>query len=848
MRWIRLGIRELARNRGFAFFFVVNLAVGLCGFIAVRSFSHSLNRHLSDNLREILTADLVIVSRTPLTPGEDALASRLAGPDAQKARLVMFYTMVRSGPKSRLMRVMAMDAAYPLYGGFSLEHETDPGRIQDEPGVLMTRDAAFALGVDAPSDGHPVLGLGQKRFYVADFIRDDPDKALTGLDLAPKVYMGISHLAETGLIRFGSRIRYFSYFRLTPGTDVPGLVTELKQGFAGLSPGHQRANIYDSRDVSRSLARITGHFTGYMALVSLVALFMAGIAAAYLFRAFLGGKLSELAILMSLGARRRHLLLYLFAQLMLLGLAASALAIACAAGLLPSFPHLLQDLVPAGVRVDLDGRAVALAVATGTLGSLVFCLPVLIRIAGIKPKYLLRKTMPSVRPGPGLLMAGFAPGAAAFALGSVAVAGSVRNGLIFCGGFALVLVLLAAIGWLGFRVCRMLSRTRNLVRKMAFRNLYRNQWTSLACFVTIAMGVFLISLIPQVQKGLQTEIMRPRGLRIPVFFLVDIQDEQAPELRAFMSEQPGELANLSPMVRGRILRVNGQPFDAGKNGLSDRGRPRRLEYNFSYRKALDRSESIVRGDPLSPVPWSFESDQPFEISVAKSFAADHGLSIGDLMSFDVQGIPLEGRIINIRKVRWNSFQPNFFLLFQTGVLEAAPKTWLASVSGVPPGDRQSLKHRIVERFPNVSVIDVTAMMKTLTTITDRLSVSVRFMAWLAIAAGLVSIFSIARHQARQQARQVNLLKVLGAGFSDIRAITLVEFGSLGFSAGLTAVILSIGFSRAISWYLFDSLWQLDLVFLSAILILTTLICILTSLAASRKILKTKPVLLLKNGG
>jgi putative ABC transport system permease protein len=315
-----------------------------------------------------------------------------------------------------------------------------------------------------------------------------------------------------------------------------------------------------------------------------------------------------------------------------------------------------------------------------------------------------------------------------------------------------------------------------------------------------------------------------------------------------MQDHPGNLENLSPMVRGRILSVNDDPFHTREDTRESSGRSRRTEHNFSYRADLDPSETIVQGPPLSSDPWKFGSQTLFEISVARSFADDHDLVIGDTMRFDIQGMVLEGRIHNIRKVRWNSFQPNFFLLFQNGVLNNAPKTWLGAVAQVPPDQRPGLKNKIVQAFPNISIIDVTQMITTLTFIADRLSISVRFMAWLAIAAGLVSIFSIARHQARRQAAQTNLLKVLGTGFGDIRRISLLEFGSLGFAAALVAVILSAGFSRAIAWYFFDSLWALDMGYLLGILILTTLICMATAVAAAGKILKTRPLMLLKKSG
>jgi putative ABC transport system permease protein len=861
MLWIRMGIRELLRNKGFSLFFTANLAVGLCGFVAVQSFSHSLNRHLDDNLRHILTADLSVTAGSPFTRAEKDLMERVLGQDRSMSEVIRFFTMVQTRDTTRLVQVMAVDDRYPLYGGFILEPGTDRAAIHQSPGVFMSRDTALALGIrdlDGPGNESgrvavfreetgpaPSLTLGNKRFTVAGFFTDDPDKALTTLELAPKIYVGLNQLADTGLLGFGARVWYHTYFRVPPDTEVPALTEALRRGFADLSPDQPRVRVRDSRDASQNLTRVFGYFAGYMALVSLVALFLAGMAAAFLFRGFLGGKHREVAVLMSLGARRSGVCAFVFTQLILMGLLAAVMALAGAWLLLPVFPWMLKGLVPEGIVLTMDLITAGMALGLGGLGSLVFCLPVLVNLLAIKPLLLLQGETANKGVNFWWRVAAFVPGVIWFCAGAMLVGGSPANGLVFTAGFALALVIFALAGWLGAGWCRRLAETRHLVRKLAFLNLYRNRGASLACFVTIAMGVFLISLIPQVQKGLQTEIQRPEGLKIPVFFLMDIQDDQTRDLQMFMQDQPGDLENLSPMVRGRIVSVNDVSFHTREDNRESRGRGRRTEHNFSYRADLDPSETIVQGPPLSQESWEFGSQTPFEISVARSFADDHDLVIGDIMRFDIQGMELEGRIHNIRKVRWNSFQPNFFLLFQRGVLEDAPKSWLGAVAQVPQEERQALKRAIVTAFPNISIIDVTQMITTLTFIADRLSVSVRFMAWLAIAAGLVSIFSIARHQARRQAVQTNLLKVLGTGFSDIRRISLLEFGSLGFAAALVAVVLSAGFSRAIAWYFFDSLWELDIIYLLGILVLTTVICMATAVAAAGQILKSRPLMLLK---
>ncbi|MBI9092784.1 MAG: ABC transporter permease [Desulfobacterium sp.] len=862
MLWIRLGVRELIKNRGFSLFFILNLSIGLAGFIAIHSFGRSLNRHLEDNLKEILTADLVLSANTDLTPGELHLADQVLGPDTTRARLISFYTMVKAGENARLIKVMAIDDPYPLYGEFALEGRGGKQEIQEWPGVLLTRDTAHALGVDkgddVGTDAKMPLVLGRKTFYVHDFFQEDPDRSLTALELAPKIYMGIKQLEGTGLMGFGSRIRYYYYYRLGPGVDVPALTGTLRRAFDEKHQGQPRINVYDTRDVNQRLGRVTRYFTGYMGLVSVVALFLAGIATAYLFRGYLNLKQREMAVLMSIGATQWETALYMGCQLILLGSLAAVLAVMISLFLVPVFPFIFKGLIPDHLSLHLDPATIGLAVGMGMAGSLVFCLPVFVRIFGVKPLILLRGSREGGQRTLGRVLGqvmSFLPGVLAFSLVSVFVAGSVKNGMVFVAGFALALAFLGGMGWLIFSGCAYLSVTRNLVMKIAFRNLFRNKWSSLSCFVTIAMGAFLISIIPQIQKGLQTEIMRPEGLKIPVFFLVDIQEEQKNPFIEFMARKDADLINLSPMVRGRILTVNQKPFDGEnlsqgsgrpRSGQRGRGRGKRLEFNFSYRKSLDDSETIVQGRALSETPWDFEAFVPFEISVEASFAERYGLSLGDIMGFDVQGIPMEGRVVNLRKVRWNSFQPNFFLLFQDGVLNDAPKTYLAAISQVAQEARQDLKNAIVNAFPNISVIDVTRMAGTLLTITDRLSLSIRFMAWLAIAAGLVSIFSIARHGAWKNANQVNLLKVLGADFNVIQGITLLEFGFIGFTAALFAVLLSLVFSRAVSWYLFDSLWEFDLLGSLVILLLTTGICMATAFMASRKVMNTKPVTLFSN--
>ena len=270
-----------------------------------------------------------------------------------------------------------------------------------------------------------------------------------------------------------------------------------------------------------------------------------------------------MAILLSLGAQKSRIYISISTELMVIGTLASLLAIILSQILIPAFPIIFKGLAPAHVRTHTDGFTLMVCLFMGMAGSLIFCLPLFIRIFRINPLMLLRDIRPessfSIRKVL-VPVAGFLPIPATFFLISCQTTGSVRGGLFFTAGVVLALGLLSGMGPLFFQAAKFFSRTDSTVGKIAFRNLFRNKWSSLSCFAGIAMSAFLISLIPQVQKGLQNEISRPDGLKIPAFFLVDIQEEQKAPFLDLIKQEKADLSNLSPMVRGRILSINGQPF------------------------------------------------------------------------------------------------------------------------------------------------------------------------------------------------------------------------------------------------------------------------------------------------
>ena len=382
-------------------------------------------------------------------------------------------------------------------------------------------------------------------------------------------------------------------------------------------------------------------------------------------------------------------------------------------------------------------------------------------------------------------------------------------------------------------------------------NLYRNRSAVISSFLAIGLGALLINLIPQLDYGLQREMKRPETSNLPSFFLFDIQPDQVKPLTSFLATYHYEFQNISPWIESRLTHINGALYSKfeEKEALTreeQRGRySRRRTQNLSYRMDLYNSETIVAGEPFSGT-YDFDDDKLPELSLDEKFAGNLGVSVKDTLTFDVQGIPIQGRIVNIRKIKWQTVQPNFYVLFQPGVLEEAPGTFVGTIHKVRDEDKIELQNNIVRQFPNVSMVDVSMVMNKILEVTGQISWAIQVMAFSAIFVGMIVVYSIARYNSQSRMKEINLLKILGASFNNIRQIIILEFCLFGFSASLVGSILSLAASWIMSYLIFDSIWAISW---SVVLITVLSVTLLTMSAAylgTRKALKQKPISLLQS--
>lgn len=834
----RLAFRELKRSWRFGLFFIFNLALGLTGFISVESFKGALETAIEANAKSILSADLAVTARRELTDEEQKKMREVMGASAE-SKTYEFFAMLNSDKGSRLILVKAIDEQYPFYGSLKLASgkEIESG---SEKEILKTESAWIypelkaQLGLDTGDQ----ISLGQLKLKVADVIAKDETQTFRAASIAPRVFINRALLPQSGLIQFGSTYSVAHLFKLQPGM----LEEKSKEDLYQALPDPQ-ISVETPKTAGEDSGRQMGYLSDYLGLVAIVALFMSTLGASYIYRLFLSQRMKEIAILRTLGLQSWQAVSVYIIQASLLGALATIPTLLVARFLLPVLAKILATLTPFDLHPTMTSASVAICFLMAVIGSFVVSLPFLMKIFDLKPSKLFSEEKFSMSDGKNRYWT-YLPMLVIFYLLSIYQAHSWRIGTLFACSLVLMILLLMVAGYACVSLAGKLGGFRSWFVKYSLMSFSRRQGSSLAIFVAMGLGALLINILPQLKNSLQEDFMFDKNSKVPALFMFDIQDEQVHGIQDELKARHIDTLSLSPMVRARILKVNGQDYERkiDEGGFKTREEEREARFrnrgvNLSYREHLSGTETITEGRPFSG-DFNPDKQTKAELSVEFRFADRMGLKVGDTLVFDVQGVEVEGEIINLRRVKWTSFQPNFFILVQNGVLNDAPKTFIASVPSVDEQTRETLQNDLAKKFSNVSIIDVVRTVNDVLKTAEQMSWSLELMAVLALITGYIVLYSIVRSQIKLRRWELNMLKVLGASMGDLVSFILVEFGFLAFLSAFVGAGLSIFVSAGFSVFLFESAirfeWWGPLVSVFVITALSLLVSLLASLDVVRE--------------
>ena len=825
LAWRLLG-REL--RSGELRLLMVALVVAVAAVTAVGFFADRVRQALEREAHQLLGADLVLIADHPWPAAslEDAAARGL-----RIAQTQIFPSMVLANGQAQLADIKAVSAGYPLRGSLRMAPATGAADAAVAGGpaagsIWLDERLAGALGAKVGDQ----LAVGQAQLPVSGILTLEPDRGVNFFSVAPRLLMHLDDLPGTGLVQVGSRV---SYRLLVAGE--PDAVEAFRRW---QSPRLQRGErIEDARNARPEIRTALDRAQRFLGLATLLTVVLAAVAIALAARRYTERHLDACAVMRCLGATQGrlvglHVSLFIF-------LAAVAAVFGCGVGYLTHFvlhgwlAGLLATALPAPSALPaLQGALVAAVLLFG------FALPPVLRLRQVPTLRVLRREL---GPPGGSLLGGYGLGLLLLAGLMFWMAGEVRLGAYAVGGFALALVIFASLARLAVRLLGLVRGAGRFGWRQGLASLERHAWASTVQIVALAVGVMAMLLLTVTRNELLGAWQRATPPDAPNRFVINIQPEQVEPVGELLAAG-GITAEIAPMVRGRLVRIGGREVSAATYPEDERAqRLIEREFNLSWRAEQPPGNRTVRGRWFRP-----DEGGRALASVEEGLAKTLGIQVGDRLDFVIGGEAHAVEVVGLRKLDWDSMRVNFFVLTPPGVIDRSPASYITSFhlgSG-----QAALANDLVARFPNLTVIDVAAILRQLQAVMAQVAGAVQFIFLFTLAAGAIVLHAALVAALDERRYELAVMRALGARHRQLRQALLTELAVVGALAGLIAG----GGASAAGMVLARQAFQLDIPFdpwlLPAAAAVAALLAVLVGWLAVSRLLRTPPMLVLRAGG
>ena len=859
--------RDSRASRRRLVLFSFSVVLGIAALVAIGSLGSNLEQAIDEQAKGLLGADLIIVGRQPLS-GE--AQKRVATVATDVAREISFSSMMvfpTAQNLTRLVNVRAIEGNFPFYGDFTTLPADAPARLRAGGDVIIVEDTLLRQ-FDAKVGDR--VKLGNTMFTVVGALQKLPGESTAiAATIAPRVLIARPALDATGLAEQNVLVRHRTMLKLPPETSAEAVERELRQQFRGESLGFDTV-----AERKRNLGRALDNIENFLGLVGFVALFLGAIGVASAIHVYVRQKIPTVAILRCLGASARQSFAVYLVQGIALGVFGAVVGAALGLAVQLALPRLLVDVLPFDVKFFIAWPAVLRGMGAGLVICLLFTLLPLLAVRNVSPLVALRSAYAE--------RAGTAPDPWRIAIGVfivVAVAvfsiwqtGRLRDGLGFTAMLAVGFGVLGGLAKLVAWTARAISSSRSprwfprwpYVVRQGVANLYRPNNRTVLLLLSLGLGTFLMLTLFLTRTTLLKEIEFTSGGGRPNLLLFDIQDDQIEALAKTTAAQNAPVLVQAPIVTMKIAAVKGRKVEellrtarewrgprererdepkAGKGGAERLpGWTLRREYRSTFRGKLEGSERLVSGKFVGRVA---PGEAIVPISIEEGLCKEMGLGLGDEIEWDVQGVPMRTSISSVRAVEWRRLEPNFFVVFPLGVLEPAPKFYVAAVRAADAGHSARVQRAVVAAFPNVSAIDLALIMQTVDSIFSKVAFAIQFMAAFTVLTGIVVLAGAVLTGRFQRIRETVLLRTLGATRRQLVQIQLVEYAILGALAAVVGCLLSIAGNALLAKFIFRISPAVPVGVVLAGGIVVCLITVITGLLTSRGITDHPPLEVLR---
>jgi len=806
--------------------FVLCVALSMITLVSLGSFSRSVQSSLLRDAQALHAADIVIRAHSPLPAALEAEIALLRGKkELATARYHEFYSVVQktAGAGSLLCNLKVVEPGYPFYGKVVLAS----GRPFHEvltPGSLIVEQALLdRLRIRV---GDP-LRVGNATLTIRDILLQEPDRPVNFFALGPRVFVSSRDLSSLGLIGKGSRVEYVTLARVFQADNLDRSLNRLRYAAAD-----SRVKVESYRSADSRVKRFFDNLLFFLNLSGIFTLLLAGFGIQSTLFALLKEQERTIAVMKAVGARSRFIIGHFLAVTLVLGFLGTVAGLLASLLLQDFLPGLFQGLIPAQVTLAVSGWAVAEGMLTGFLVVLLFTALPLYRLKEVKPRAIFGKE----EPGNFWNRSTWAIASAAtlFFLGMVLIRiRDLGTGFYFVGSILLLVLVAYLLAELSLRFLRR-RQPKNLPLRQALKGLFRPRNASRSIMVTLCAALAVIFAITLVERNLDASFIESFPPGAPNVFFIDIQPGQKADFARTLAIK----ADFYPIVRGTVSAINGQMIDPDQERAA-RGDNLAREFNLTYRDHLLADERIVSGETLFRKDWPEQ-----QVSVLDTVLKMKKMSIGDTITFRVQGIPLQARIASVRTRTSGGMTPFFYFVFPEAILSDAPQT-LFCAARIEKSRIGALQNRIVASFPNVSVIDLTETVTVFAGLMGRLSAIVRFFTSFSIIAGLLIVVSSVFATSYARTQEAVYFTILGCRRRFVLAVFAAEHLLLGLMSGLIALAISQIGSLVICTKGLDLSYH-PYPLESLLLVLgTALLVVCVGMAASISVLRQKPVSFLR---
>jgi len=823
---IRFIIRQIARSRRQAIVFVLCVVLSIVTLISLNGFSASVNQSMLNDAQTLQAADIVIHSYFDLSATlMNSVEQFEARNEIVSSRVWEFYSVVRS-QKSRdslLAKLKLVQPGYPFYGKVVLKSGREFGRVLTAGSIIVAQALLDRLNLKVGD----ALHVGSATLKIKDVVVQEPDQPVNLFLLGPRIFIAAEDLAALDLVKTGSRVQYNCLIKVLDGDNLQVIADRLR---AVADPEQERVDTY--RTAGSRVKRFFDNLFFFLSLISIFTLLLAGIGIQSALAAFLKEKETTIAVMKTVGARSRFVTRHYTFILSILGLAGTVLGLLAGLVLQNVLDVLFQGLLPENVTLIISWTTVLEGLCLGVMVVGLFSFIPLHRLKEIRPVIIFRKEHNPSKAGPAIYLSVLLI-VAFFMLLVFWQVKELKTALYFVLGVISLIVITALLAG---TVLFILKRTKvsSLLMRQAVKGLFRPKNATRSVLITLTASLAVIFAIYLIQQNLDANFIQSYPEDAPNVFFLDIQPAQ---LEAF-SKTLAVPTEYYPIIRAKILSINGEKIDR-RQERRRRGDNLGRTFNLTYRNYLLKDEVVIKGNRLFRKDW-----KDLQVSVMDTVAEIRQMKIGDRITFKIQGVPLQARISSIRSRTRESIRPFFYFVFPEDALRDAPQTIFTAVR-VAGQQISALQTKIVEKFPNVSVIDTTALLTVFSAIVKKLSLIIRFFAAFSTVAGMLIILSsiLATRYARIQ--EAVYYKILGARSNFVIKVFALENLILGLVSATLALILS----QAGSWLICSQVLSIayrPLIVESILLVIATVLLVVTiGLLPSISILRKKPVVFLR---